>query len=78
MLNTGDLYRHVMAGGGGYGSPYEREPARVLEDVLDGKMTQSHAFDEYGVVLTKEMGVDLAATHARRNTLTEKTNADSH
>lgn len=78
MLNTGDLYRHVMAGGGGYGNPYEREPARVLEDVLDGKMTQSHAFDEYGVVLTKEMGVDLAATHARRNAITEKTNADSH
>lgn len=78
MLNTGDLYRHVMAGGGGYGSPYEREPARVLEDVLDGKMSRAHAFDEYGVVLTQEMGVDLAATHARRNTLTEKTNADRH
>ncbi|MFT8895773.1 MAG: hydantoinase B/oxoprolinase family protein [Acetobacter sp.] len=76
MLNTGDIYRHVMAGGGGYGSPYEREPSRVLEDVLDGTITVAHALEEYGVVLTKGMEVDGPATHAMRRTLREKTDAD--
>lgn len=78
MLNTGDVYRHVMAGGGGYGNPYEREPERVLEDVLDGRITVAHAQEAYGVVLTPDRAVDVAATQARRATVTEKTDADSH
>ncbi len=38
-------------GGGGYGDPLERAPWRVLEDVLDGKVTPEAAAASYGVVV---------------------------
>ena len=67
-LRTGDLYRHVMAGGGGFGDPLEREPERVRADVLDGKVTIEHARAAYGVVLCHDMGreVDVSATQTLR------------
>jgi N-methylhydantoinase B len=36
-------------GGGGYGLPWERDPATVLEDVIDGYVTIGKARDVYGV-----------------------------
>ena len=68
-LRRGDVYRHVMSGGGGFGDPLEREPARVLEDVLDGKVTPGHAERAYGIVITLGGAgptLDRAATTARR------------
>ena len=62
-LRQGDVYRHVSAGGGGVGSPFERDPARVLEDVLDGKVTVEAARERYGVVLSLDQpAIDEAAT----------------
>jgi len=57
-MQHGDLFRHVMAGGGGYGDPLTRDPAQIREDVLDGKVTIPHARAAYGVVI----GPDAAAT----------------
>jgi N-methylhydantoinase B len=51
-LKQGDLYLHIMAGGGGYGDPLERDPALVLDDVIEEKVTLRHAADAYGVVIT--------------------------
>lgn len=74
-LHAGDRYRHVMAGGGGYGDPLERDPERVRADVLDDKVTMDHARDVYAVVIgnDQERNVDLAATvslrASRRRTL---------
>jgi N-methylhydantoinase B len=56
----GDLFRHVTAGGGGFGDPALREPERVLADVLDEKIDAAHALEAYGVV------VDLEPRIARR------------
>jgi N-methylhydantoinase B len=69
-LNTGDVYRHVMAGGGGFGDPFDREPERVRTDVLDGKVTIDHARDAYGVVLGNDAlcTVDASATNSLRAT----------
>lgn len=64
-LNAGDVYHHVMAGGGGFGDPFAREPERVLEDWRDGRITAGHARDAYGVVLA-DGRVDAAATAALR------------
>ena len=47
----GDTLRHVQPGGGGYGDPFEREPVRVLEDVLDEKVSLEAARREYGVAI---------------------------
>jgi N-methylhydantoinase B len=67
-LGKGDVYRHVMAGGGGFGDPFERDPEKVRADVLDGKVTIVHARDAYGVVIAgdAEQYVDVAATRALR------------
>jgi len=51
-LGHGDVFRHVMAGGGGHGDPLARPPAMVREDLLDGKISAAHALDAYGVVVS--------------------------
>ncbi len=71
-LQSGDLYSHQMAGGGGYGNARERDPERVRADVLDDKLTLSHARDVYGVVLADnaDRTVDAAATRLLRESHT--------
>ncbi|WP_134728803.1 hydantoinase B/oxoprolinase family protein [Amycolatopsis nivea] len=64
-MTAGTRHRHVTAGGGGHGHPFGREPERVLEDVLDGKVTREGAERDYGVVID-DGGIDLAATAAAR------------
>ncbi|MCY3599631.1 MAG: hydantoinase B/oxoprolinase family protein [Gemmatimonadetes bacterium] len=61
-----DLFRMVSAGGGGYGDPRERDPTAVLEDVREEKLTRAAARDVYGVVITEEGALDVAATRALR------------
>ena len=43
--------RHVTAGAGGYGDPLLRDPARVLDDVRNGKVSVQAAERDYGVML---------------------------
>jgi N-methylhydantoinase B len=68
-LKRGDVYRHIMSGGGGFGDPLEREPERVLQDVIEEKVTPEHARSAYGVVIAlgpEGPGVDEATTAACR------------
>lgn len=68
-LQSGDVYRHIMAGGGGFGNPFDRDPERVRQDVIDGKVTRQHAREAYGVVLSDDPNsslVDLTATESLR------------
>jgi N-methylhydantoinase B len=68
-LRKDDVFRHIMAGGGGYGDPLERDPAHVLDDVVLGKVTLDHARDAYGVAIVRVDGgyaVDAAATASLR------------
>jgi N-methylhydantoinase B len=66
-VKRGDTYLHVSAGGGGMGSPFERDPETVLADVLDGKVTAEAARELYGVALAGEpYAVDAAVTAALR------------
>jgi N-methylhydantoinase B len=67
MVQRGDIIRFECVGGGGYGHPFDRDPPRVLNDVLDGFVTAQSAHDDYGVVLGADgESVDLAATDAYR------------
>ena len=50
-IEEGEVYEHRTAGGGGWGDPLLRDPQRVLEDVLDGKVTPEAALERYGVVV---------------------------
>jgi N-methylhydantoinase B len=73
-LRRGDVYRHEMAGGGGYGDPLEREPEAVLWDVIEEKISPAAARRDYGVVIAQgaaESRVDAEATAALRRNLRE-------
>jgi N-methylhydantoinase B len=56
----------VCCGGGGYGLPLERDPARVVRDVAEGYVTRSRAEAVYGVVLDSAGALEAAATERRR------------
>ena len=62
-LQPDDIVSYRTPGGGGYGLPHERDPERVLADVLDGKVSLHRAREVYGVVIDVGRGrVDIAAT----------------
>ena len=68
-LNRGDVFRHIMAGGGGYGDPLKRTPELVLKDVIEEKVTIAGAREDYGVVIIKkaeEFIIDSIATKKLR------------
>jgi N-methylhydantoinase B len=68
----GTLYRVITPGGGGWGDPFERDPASVLRDVRDGIVSVEGARRDYGVVVAGDadmpvqLEVDEAATAAAR------------
>ena len=67
-LNNGDVFRHIMAGGGGYGDALERDAGAVLKDVVEDKVSITRARTDYGVVIQEgTMEVDSAETQALRN-----------
>ncbi len=62
--------RALSPGGGGWGSPLERDPERVLRDVRDEVVSPKAANDVYGVVLSADgRSVDAMATGLRRQAL---------
>ena len=66
-IRRGDVFRHVLAGAGGWGDPLERDPAAVLKDVRNELLSPAKAEADYGVVLdAARRQVDAAATARRR------------
>jgi N-methylhydantoinase B len=62
-IGAGDLVVMETAGGGGWGPPAERDPALVLQDVLDDKVSEREAREVYGVAVDRDLGgVDARAT----------------
>ena len=73
-LQKGQALRGRDSAGGGYGSPLDRPPARVLHDVLEGWESRQKAREIYGVIFSgkiedETLAVDLAATEAKRKEL---------
>ena len=77
-LDEGHIFRHVKAGGGGYGNPLERDAEAVLADVVAEKVTPEHAADAYGVIVAGDVdngfSIDRAATTRRRLAMQEGSN----
>ncbi len=66
-IRSGDVFRHVLAGAGGWGDPLERDPALVLKDVRNELLSAGKAETDYGVVVdTARWTVDAGATASRR------------
>ena len=75
-IREGDLLWHSTAGAGGWGNPWQRDPERVVEDVLDGKVSAAGA-RAYGVVIDADGALDAAATAALRAQLAARHTAGS-
>ena len=67
MLKKGDVVRIETGGGGGYGHPFYRPAAKVLEDVLAGGVSVEAAASEYGVAVSGR-SVDETKTATLRAT----------
>ncbi len=69
---SGDQFARPTAGGGGFGDPLERDPQKVLVDVIDDYVSIRRAALDYGVVIKEidadlcEYEIDMAATEALR------------
>ena len=69
-LDGNDILLSIVAGGGGYGDPLDRDPARVAEDARKALCGVEAASAMYGVVLDPTtLAVDVAATAARRQAI---------
>jgi N-methylhydantoinase B len=69
-IKYGDVFRHEVAGAGGWGDPLERDPDKVLKDVRNEFISADSARAEYGVVVdTETWTVDEAATARLRNAM---------
>jgi len=77
-LAEGAVQRIRFGGSGGYGDPLEREPGRVLDDVIHGLVSLDAAADIYGTVVRGKpagtgvparFSVDAEATARRRGEL---------
>jgi N-methylhydantoinase B len=74
-IGEGDIFSRPTAGGGGFGDPLERDPALVLQDVIDDYVSIDRAAMDYGVVIKAidpeicEYEIDEAATKAARETI---------
>jgi N-methylhydantoinase B len=67
------VFRIEQSGGAGYGSPLERPPAMVAEDVANGYVSVESAARDYGVVLDPAtFAVDEAKTAAARARLRDR------
>jgi N-methylhydantoinase B len=72
-MKKGDLFRHEVAGAGGWGDPLERDPALVLKDVRNDFVSERAAREDYGVVIAGAV-VDEAATGGLRQRMREARN----
>lgn len=61
-------YRSLSPGGGGFGDPMTRDPARVLRDVRDGIVSKQAAERDYGVAIAADgRSIDTARTNQLRS-----------
>ena len=66
VLRSGESVIAASCGGGGYGSPQERLPSRIANDVAEGYVSRERAERVYAVAFDASGAVDEAATVARR------------
>ena len=70
-LRTGDAYLMQSGGGGGFGSPLERDPKLVALDVQEGYVSAEAAREAYGVVTSAEGILDDRATQILRRQMSK-------
>jgi N-methylhydantoinase B len=79
-VRAGEVIRVRTTGGGGWGSPLDRDPALVAADVRDGKVSAEGAREHYGVILSGPAGdpsIDEEGTGRLRDELRARVPADA-
>ena len=77
-IKYGDVFRHELAGGGGWGNPLERSTDKVVLDVRDGYVSLEGAKRDYGVCIDHETGLaDEEKTKLVRSEMAEKFHKNS-
>lgn len=67
-VEANDVLHFITWGGGGWGDPFDRDPALVAREIEQGLVTIEGA-KAYGVIVAADGGVDEAATTALRDRL---------
>jgi N-methylhydantoinase B len=71
-IRRGDVFRHELAGGGGWGDPLARDPLAVLRDVRNELLSADKARSDYGVIVdTQAWQVDQDASRRLRERMRE-------
>jgi N-methylhydantoinase B len=68
-VSAGDRIVFRTAGAGGWGDPFERPAEQVARDVRYDLVSREQAGSGYGVVLTDDNAVDVAATETLRGAM---------
>jgi len=69
-IKHGDVFRHELAGPGGWGDPLLRDPGAVRDDVRNEIVGADRALNVYGVVVDRgTWSVDAQATSVQREKL---------
>jgi N-methylhydantoinase B len=76
VLNKGDFFVCLNAGGGGWGDPLERPLPWVEEDVRQGRISAEAALRDYGVVVGDEAASNDCRQRALANRLARATAAE--
>jgi N-methylhydantoinase B len=76
QLKKGDTYTVYSSGGGGWGTPLERDPAAVLDDVRNGYVSLQAAKEIYGVIIRDGKVDEEATEELRRETSNVYTESD--
>jgi N-methylhydantoinase B len=69
LVKAGGAIIIESAGGGGWGSPLDRDAAAVRTDVIEELVSREAAETDYGVVLRDDLTLDETATTQRRHAL---------
>ncbi|MEM7021248.1 MAG: hydantoinase B/oxoprolinase family protein [Pseudomonadota bacterium] len=67
-----EVFRHEVAGAGGYGDPLDRDPAAVARDVRNEVVSREAAGEDYGVVIDDVGEVAAQATERLRADLRQQ------
>ena len=62
----GEWVLGLESGGGGYGSPLERDPEAVRADVMEGWVSREAAERDYGVIFDGELDDESLAVNAEQ------------
>jgi N-methylhydantoinase B len=74
LMNSTEILSIRSGGGGGFGYPWERDPEKVLADVIDGYVSPANARKSYKVAIVRKGGgfrLDKGTTRKLRKNLME-------